>query len=227
MVAAPTPRRMAALKAALFAACLLPLAGLAYSLIADTLGANPIEALTRGLGDWTLRFLLLTLAVTPLRRLAGVPWLIQLRRMLGLFAFFYAALHFVSYIWLDQFFDWGEIARDIVKRPFITVGFAAFLLLVPLAATSTNAMVRRLGGRRWRGLHRAVYAIAIFGVLHYWWMVKKDVTQPAIYAVLLAILLGLRLLWRLQELQRQDHGLRLARGPGAQGGRTAAGGRRS
>lgn len=227
MVAAPAPRRMAAIKAAVFAACLLPLVSLAYGVVADTLGANPIEALTRGLGDWTLRFLLLTLTVTPLRRLTGLPWLVQLRRMLGLFAFFYAALHFVSYIWLDQFFDWGEIARDIVKRPFITVGFAAFLLLVPLAATSTNAMVRRLGGRRWRSLHRAVYAIAVLGVLHYWWMVKKDVTQPAIYAVLLAALLGLRLLWRLQELQRQGHGLRLARGPGAQGGGTAAEGRRS
>lgn len=198
---APGPRRMAAIKALVFAACLLPLAALIHGLLTDRLGANPIEALTRGLGEWTLRLLLLTLAVTPLRRLAGLPWLIQLRRMLGLYAFFYAVLHFMSYLWLDQFFDWGEIGKDIVKRPFITVGFAAFLLLIPLAATSTNAMVRRLGGERWRRLHRAVYAIAVLGVLHYWWLVKKDVTQPAIYAVLLAVLLGLRLLWYLQSVR--------------------------
>jgi sulfoxide reductase heme-binding subunit YedZ len=195
----PGPRQMAAIRGFLFAACLLPLTSLVYGLLTDRLGANPIEALTRGLGEWTLRFLLITLAVTPLRRLAGLPWLIQFRRMLGLYTFFYAVLHLLSYVWLDQFFDWMEIAKDIVKRPFITVGFAAFLLLVPLAATSTNAMVRRLGGRRWRNLHRSVYAIAILGVLHYWWLVKKDVTQPAIYAVLLAVLLGLRLFWHIQE----------------------------
>jgi sulfoxide reductase heme-binding subunit YedZ len=177
----PGPRQMAAIRGFLFAACLLPLTSLVYGLLTDRLGANPIEALTRGLGEWTLRFLLITLAVTPLRRLAGLPWLIQFRRMLGLYTFFYAVLHLLSYVWLDQFFDWMEIAKDIVKRPFITVGFAAFLLLVPLAATSTNAMVRRLGGRR------------------YWWLVKKDVTQPAIYAVLLAVLLGLRLFWHIQE----------------------------
>lgn len=195
----PAPRQLAGIKAALFAACLLPLASLVYGLFADTLGANPIEALTRGLGDWTLRFLLLTLAVTPLRRLAGLPWLLQLRRLLGLYAFFYASLHLLSYLWLDQFFDWAEIARDIVKRPFITAGFAAFTLLLPLAATSTNAMIRRLGGRRWRALHRSVYVVAILGVLHYGWLVKKDITEPAIYALVLAVLLGLRLYWHLQE----------------------------
>lgn len=197
-----SPRRMRWLKAGLFAACLLPLAHLAYALATDDLGANPIEALTRGLGDWALRCLLLTLAVTPLRRLTGMNWLIQMRRMLGLFAFFYAALHFTSYVWLDQFFDWSAIAKDIVKRPFITVGFAAFVLLLPLAATSTNAMIRRLGGRRWRRLHSSVYAIAVFGVLHYWWLVKRDLTQPALYALILALLLGLRLAWRLQEIRR-------------------------
>jgi sulfoxide reductase heme-binding subunit YedZ len=193
-----SPRQFAALKTALFILCLGPLASLIYGLLTDTLGANPIEALTRGLGDWTLRFLLITLTVTPLRRLTGLNWLIRLRRMLGLYTFFYALLHFTSYVWLDQFFDWADIWKDIVKRPFITVGFASFLLLIPLAGTSTNAMIKRLGGRRWQALHRAVYVIAGFGALHYWWMVKKDLTQPAIYAGVLALLLGVRLYWALR-----------------------------
>ena len=194
-----SPRQFTALKAALFVLCLGPLASLVSGLLADSLGANPIEALTRGLGDWTLRLLLITLAVTPLRRLTGLNWLLRLRRMLGLFTFFYATLHFLSYVWLDQFFDWAAIWKDIVKRPFITVGFTAFLLLIPLAATSSNAMIKRLGGRLWQALHRTVYAIAVFAVLHYWWMVKKDITQPAIYAAVLALLLGLRLYWALQR----------------------------
>ena len=194
-----SPRQFTTLKAALFVLCLGPLASLVYGLISDSLGANPIEALTRGLGDWTLRLLLITLAVTPLRRLSGLNWLLRLRRMLGLFTFFYAALHLTSYVWLDQFFDWAAIWKDIVKRPFITVGFTAFLLLIPLAATSNNAMIKRLGGRLWQALHRTVYAIAVFAVLHYWWMVKKDITQPAIYAAVLALLLGLRLYWALQR----------------------------
>ncbi|MDO9226424.1 MAG: protein-methionine-sulfoxide reductase heme-binding subunit MsrQ [Pseudomonadota bacterium] len=185
------------LKASLFLLCLGPLASLIYGVLTDSLGANPIEALTRGLGDWALRFLLITLAVTPLRRLAGLDWLLRLRRMLGLFAFFYACLHFTSYLWLDQFFDWAEIGKDIVKRPFISIGFASFLLLIPLAITSNNAMIRRLGGRRWRQLHRVVYAIAMFAVLHYWWMVKQDITQPVLYAVALAGLLGVRLYWAI------------------------------
>jgi sulfoxide reductase heme-binding subunit YedZ len=193
-----SPRQFAALKTALFILCLGPLASLIYGLLTDTLGANPIEALTRCLGDWTLRFLLITLTVTPLRRLTGLNWLIRLRRMLGLYTFFYALLHFTSYVWLDQFFDWADIWKDIVKRPFITVGFASFLLLIPLAGTSTNAMIKRLGGRRWQALHRAVYVIAGFGALHYWWMVKKDLTQPAIYAGVLALLLGVRLYWALR-----------------------------
>ena len=194
-----SPRQFTTLKATLFVLCLGPLASLVYGLISDSLGANPIEALTRGLGDWTLRLLLITLAVTPLRRLSGLNWLLRLRRMLGLFTFFYAALHLTSYVWLDQFFDWAAIWKDIVKRPFITVGFTAFLLLIPLAATSNNAMIKRLGGRLWQALHRTVYAIAVFAVLHYWWMVKKDITQPAIYAAVLALLLGLRLYWALQR----------------------------
>lgn len=194
---------IALLKALVFAAGLGPLAYYGWGAWQDALGANPIEAVTRGFGTWTLNFLLITLAVTPLRRLSGWNWLIRLRRMLGLFAFFYASLHLTTYLWLDQFFDWAAIGKDILKRPFITAGMAAFLLLVPLAATSNQAMIRRLGGRRWQSLHRTVYAIAIIAVLHYWWLVKADTSQPALYAVILALLLGLRAWWRNQERQQQ------------------------
>ena len=142
---------------------------------------------------------MVTLCVTPLRRLANLPWLLRLRRMLGLFAFFYASLHFTTYIWLDQFFDVKEIVKDVVKRPFITVGFAAFVLLIPLAATSTNSMVRRLGAKRWQTLHRLVYLIGGLGVIHFWWLVKKDITEPFIFAVLLAALLIIRLLYLLRQ----------------------------
>lgn len=199
----PTPRRIAAAKTLLFVVCLLPLGLLVWEATHDALGANPIEAATRRLGDWTLNFLLMTLTATPLRRLSGWNWLLRLRRMLGLFAFFYACLHVTSYVWLDQFFDWTEIATDIVKRPFITAGFVAFCLLLPLAATSNNAMVRRLGGRRWQALHRSVYLIAVLGVLHYAWMVKRDLALPLIYAAIAALLLGVRALWREQERRRQ------------------------
>lgn len=197
------PQRIAALKAAVFAVCLLPLVQLAWGAYTDNLGANPIEVITRDLGTWTLRFLLITLCVTPLRKLLQWNWLLRLRRMLGLYAFFYGTLHFLTYLWLDQFFDWQSIVKDIAKRPFITVGFTAFVLLVPLATTSTNAMVRRLGGRRWQQLHRTVYAIATLGVVHYWWLVKKDITQPLIYALILGALLGIRMWWLAQEKQRQ------------------------
>lgn len=199
----PSPGQLSAIKAVLFAVCLLPLAHLGYGLFTDNLGANPVEAVIRGLGDWALRLLLLTLAVTPLRRLSGWHWLLRLRRMFGLFVFFYALLHVLGYIWVEQFFDWSAILDDIVKRPFITVGFTAFLLLLPLAATSNNAMIRRLGGKRWQSLHRAVYAIGVLAVVHYWWMVKVDVTQPAIYAIVLAVLLGSRFYWRWRDLVTQ------------------------
>lgn len=199
----PNPQQLSALKAALFALCLVPLAQLGWLGWSDALGANPIELITRHLGKWTLNFLLITLAVTPLRHLTGWHWLIRLRRMLGLYAFFYALLHFLTYLWLDQFFDWASIVRDIAKRPFITTGFTAFLLLIPLAATSNAAMVKRLGGRRWTQLHRGVYAIAIVGVIHYWWLVKKDITLPLLYAVLLGALLGFRALRLAKERQRQ------------------------
>lgn len=166
------------------------------------LGANPIEFITRDLGDWTLIFLMITLAVTPLRRLTSWAWLIKLRRMLGLFAFFYASLHFVTYIWLDQFLDLQDIVKDVIKRPFITVGFAAFVCLLPLAVTSTNAMVKRLGGKRWQALHRLAYVIAILGVVHYWWLVKKDIREPLLYAAILLLLLGLRIYWALKKRQQ-------------------------
>lgn len=184
---------MSWIKALVFMLCLVPLALLGVDTYKDNLGANPIEAITHFTGTWTLVFLLITLSVTPLRRLTGINTLIRLRRMLGLYAFFYACLHLVTYFWLDQFFDWPAIIKDIIKRPFITVGFFAFVLLIPLAVTSTNAMVKRLGGRRWQLLHRLVYVIAIAGVVHYLWLVKKDLTQPLIYAALLTLLLGYRL----------------------------------
>ena len=175
-----------------FLLCLIPLARLGWLGMSDGLGANPIEFITRSTGTWTLVFLMITLSVTPLRRITGWNGLIRFRRMLGLFAFFYVCLHFTTYIWLDQFFDWAEIVKDVIKRPFITVGFVSFVLLIPLAVTSTNAMQRRLK-RRWQLLHRLVYLIAIGGVVHYWWLVKKDITQPVLYALVLAALLGFRL----------------------------------
>jgi sulfoxide reductase heme-binding subunit YedZ len=184
------------LKSSLFALCLVPAARLVWLGLHDGLGANPIEFVIRSLGTWTLVLLLTTLAITPLRRLTGLNALIRVRRMLGLFAFFYASLHFLAYVGLDQFFDFRQILADIVKRPYITVGFTSFVLLIPLAVTSTNAMQRRLGGRRWQRLHRLVYAVAVGGVVHYLWLVKKDLTEPVLYVLVLALSLGVRLWWR-------------------------------
>jgi len=185
-----------AFKPLVFALCLLPALLLVWWAFAGGLGANPIEAITHHTGDWTLRFLLITLAVTPVRRLTGWNPVIRFRRMLGLFAFFYAALHLLTYVWLDQFFSWPAIVKDVVKRPFITVGFTAFVVLVPLAATSTAGMIRRLGGRAWRRLHRLIYLAAVAGVVHYWWLVKADIRRPMRYGLVLAVLLSLRL-WPL------------------------------
>ncbi|KVW96911.1 sulfite oxidase heme-binding subunit YedZ [Thiobacillus denitrificans] len=196
----------------IFGICLLPLARLVFLGGSDGLGANPIEFITRSTGIWTLVGLLLTLSVTPLRRLSGRADLIRYRRMLGLFTFFYAGLHFVTYIWLDQFFDPAAIARDIVKRPFITVGFTAFVLLIPLAMTSTHAMMRRLG-RRWQLLHRLVYLIALLGVIHYLWLVKKDLTEPLIYGTVLIVLLAMRLPWCVTLLQTARNRFAPARFP--------------
>jgi methionine sulfoxide reductase heme-binding subunit len=181
-------------KSALFLACVAPLGVLGFRIASGGLGANPVEEVLHFTGDWALRLLLGTLAVTPLRRLTGQGWLVRWRRMLGLFAFFYAVLHFMVYLVLDRQLDWGEIIADLGKRPYITVGFAALLFMVPLAVTSTRGWVRRLG-RRWQRLHRVVYLIAVLGVLHYLWLVKADLREPLVYAAVLALLLVLRLPW--------------------------------
>lgn len=180
------------LKPVAFFVCLLPLIILTWQLFAGLLGANPIDEVADNTGEWALRFLLITLLATPLKRLFGWAWTIRIRRMLGLFAFFYASLHLFTYLWLDQFFDWGEIWLDILDRPFITVGMLAFTLLLPLAITSNNYMIRRLG-RNWKRLHRLAYVIPALGVLHFWWLVKADVLEPLVYGAVLAVLLGSRL----------------------------------
>jgi methionine sulfoxide reductase heme-binding subunit len=172
--------------------CLLPLAMLVVNGYRGELGANPIEYITRATGDWTMRFLLISLAVTPLRRLAKQPDLIRFRRMLGLFSFFYAVLHLITWVWLDKFFDLGEMWADVVKRRFITMGMLAFLLLIPLAATSTAGAIRRMGGKNWQRLHRLVYVSAAAGVVHYLWLVKSDIRMPVLYGAILAVLLLLR-----------------------------------
>lgn len=178
-------------KPLVFLLCLLPLAWLVYGAVANQLGANPAEALIRGLGDWALRFLCIALAVTPVRIHTRTPQLARYRRMLGLFVAFYATLHLVAYAWLDMGLDVADIGRDILKRPFILVGFTAWLLLVPLALTSTNGMVRRLGGKAWRALHRLVYLVAPLALLHFFWMRagKNDFAEVAVYAVILGALL--------------------------------------
>lgn len=190
----PTHRFSFIGKPLIFMASLLPLAWLCWLAWQDRLGANPVETLSHRTGDWSLRFLLLTLAVTPLRRLSGWNGLQKFRRMLGLFAFFYVCLHFGVYLIFDQFFDWAGIVEDVAKRPYITVGFAGWLLLIPLAVTSTNGMIKRLG-RNWQRLHRLVYVIGALGVLHYLWLVKADLTEPLLYGGILGVLLGYRLWW--------------------------------
>ena len=184
------------LKPWVFAACLIPLGLLVWRGFTGGLTANPIEFITHRTGDWTLRFLLIALAITPLRRATGWNGLAQLRRMVGLFAFFYATLHFSTYLVFDFFFAFDLIVEDIVERRFITAGFTGFVLLIPLALTSTHRMTRRLGGKRWRRLHRLVYVAAVAGVVHYLWLVKVDIGPPLIYAGILAVLLGARLWFR-------------------------------
>ena len=180
-------------KPVVFLICLVPLAALGWQALHGELTANPIEFITHATGDWTLRFLIITLCVTPLRKILRLPELIRFRRMLGLFAFFYACLHFTTYIWLDKFFDLSEMWKDIAKRKYITVGFTAFLLLIPLAITSTAGWIRRLGGMRWQQLHRLIYFSATLGVIHYYWLVKSAVIRPLTYGAIVAVLL----LWRL------------------------------
>lgn len=179
-------------KAALFVLALVPFGELIWRILHNQLGANPVEFLQRALGDWTLRFLVFTLAITPFRKLFNLPELIRFRRMLGLFAFFYVSLHFLTYLGPDQSFSLSAMGKDVAKRPFITGGFAGLLLLIPLAITSTAGWIRRLGGRRWQLLHRGIYFAAICGVIHFYWLVKSDIRKPVFYGVLVAILL----LWR-------------------------------
>ena len=181
-------------KPVVFLACLGPLARLGWKAYNHALGANPIEVITHSTGDWTLIFLLVTLAITPIRKLSGQLWLIRFRRMFGLFAFFYVVLHFLTYIWLDKFFDLHEMLTDIAKRKFITVGLAGFVLLIPLAITSTTGWIRCLGGKRWQRLHQLIYVSATAGVIHYWWLVKKDIHKPLEYAVVLGVLLSYRIM---------------------------------
>lgn len=188
-----TQSRIVLIKAAVWASCLAPLIRLAWKGLDGGLGANPIEFITLSTGTWTLVFLLVTLAVTPLRRLSGRTWLVRLRRLVGLFAFYYGMLHFITYVWLDKFFDVPDMVKDVAKRPFITAGFLAFLLLIPLAATSTEGAMRRMGDRRWQLLHRFIYVSGILAVVHFWWKVKADVRKPAICAAVLAALLAFRL----------------------------------
>ena len=179
------------IKPVVFILALLPIVLLSRSFYLDELGANPFEVFTRSTGEWTLRFLLITLAMTPLRQLTTSAWPLRLRRMLGLFTFFYVCVHLLTYIWLDHFFDWGEIWIDIVKRPYITFGMLAFTLLIPLAITSTKKMMKRLG-KRWKLLHKLIYAIAILGVLHFLLLVKADLREPIIYAFILFVLFLVR-----------------------------------
>src|SRR5271166_4012760 len=190
-------------KIAIFLAALIPLARLLWKALHDGLGANPIEVITHSTGDWTLILVLTTLSITPLRRITHQYWLIGVRRMVGLFAIFYGTLHFLTYIWLDKFFDVHEMLKDIAKRPFITVGFSAFVLMIPLALTSTAWSIRRLGGKNWQRLHRLIYLTGILGVVHYYWLVKADVRKPIEFGVVLSLLLAYRVAIWVSENRRQ------------------------
>ena len=203
--------RVKLLKVVVFLAALGPLARLIWRAYQGTLGANPIEFITRSTGEWVLVFLMATLAITPLRKLLGIPDLIRFRRMLGLFAFFYACLHLMTYVWLDQNFNFAGMIPDVYKRPFITAGFTAFLLMLPLALTSTRGWIRRLGGKRWLGLHRLIYFSALAGVIHFLWLVKRVTIRPQTYAAIFGILMFSRLLLWLGPMLRN----RVARPPSA------------
>ena len=197
-------KRLRWIKIPVFLLCLAPVALLVWKGFQQDLGANPIEFITHATGDWTIRFLCITLAVTPLRRLLGLPDLIRFRRMVGLFAFFYGCLHFMTYLWLDKFFDLSEIAKDVWKRPFITAGFLGFVAMIPLAVTSTSGWIRRLGGRRWNLLHRLIYVSACAGVIHYYWLVKSDVRLPLLYASIVGVLLGYRVIAKQVSVPRRN-----------------------
>ena len=199
----PGARQLTLIKVIVAALSLLPLARIVWLTVSGRL-VEPIEFITRATGDWTLYFLCIALAVTPLRRLTSWNWLLKLRRMLGLFAFFYALLHFTTFLWFDHFFDLAAMWNDVLKRPFITVGFSAFVLLIPLALTSTKGMQRRLGGKRWMWLHRLIYLIAPLGILHFWWMKagKNDFAEPIAVGLVVALLLGARIYWAWHRRRR-------------------------
>lgn len=202
----PDRSRIKIIKAVLFFICLVPLIRLFWLGIQDDLSANPVEFVERSTGYWALFILMVTLALTPIRLLTGVVWPIQLRRMLGLFMFFYACLHITTYLWLDYSFMWAEISKDIIKHPYVLVGFSAFLFTIPLAATSNNVMIRRLK-TRWKKLHQLVYLIAILGVVHFWWLVKKDIREPLLFAIILMILFGIRIYYKGLVKKRTKPGI--------------------
>ncbi len=183
------------IKIGLFILCLLPILRLVWQGFNDNLSANPIEFIERNTGYWALLILLITLSLTPLRLTTKIIWPVQLRRMLGLFMFFYAVLHLITYLFLDYNFEWSDILKDIIKHPYVLVGFSAFILTIPLAATSNNAMIKKLG-TRWKTLHKSVYLIAILGVIHFWWLVKKDLREPILFAIILTLLLLVRIYFK-------------------------------
>jgi len=200
----PSPKEnlIRVFKVMVFLLCLGPVAVLTWKGFHDLLGANPIDVITRTTGRWTLNFLLITLAITPLRRISGMPWMIRFRRMVGLYAFFYGSLHLMTYVWLDKFFDVHEMLHDIVKRRFITAGLTAWALMLPLALTSTTGWIRRLGGKRWQKLHRLIYFSAAAGVIHFIWLVKVDLRKPLTYGAIWAVLIAYRMtLWVTARLK--------------------------
>ena len=200
----PTPSQFKGIKAAIFIASLIPLVRMVYLSVIGAL-PDPLAFITHSSGDWALYFLVITLTVTPLRRLLKWNWLVRLRRMVGLYAFFYAFIHFTAFLWFDHWFDVAAMWKDVLKRPFITVGFIAFVLLIPLAVTSNNAMIRKLGGKVWQRIHRLIYVIAPLAILHYWWMksAKNNIAQPLIFGVIVAVLLGVRVVWSVTKKKAQ------------------------
>ncbi|HLW54631.1 MAG TPA: protein-methionine-sulfoxide reductase heme-binding subunit MsrQ [Candidatus Angelobacter sp.] len=200
----PSPRLLRVLKVVAFLLCLGPLSVLLWKGFNHQLGANPVDVITRTTGRWTLTFLLITLSVTPLRKILHLPWLIRFRRMIGLFAFFYGTLHLTTYVWLDKFFDVSAMLHDIAKRRFITAGMTAWAAMLPLALTSTAGWIRRMGGKRWQAVHRLIYLSAAAGVIHFIWLVKADLRRPLTYGAILTILLGFRMLeWAIAKARQR------------------------
>src|SRR5215813_11096948 len=205
MMTSPSPTVVRGLKVLVFLLCLGPATVLLWKGLHDQLGANPVDVITRSTGKWTLTFLLITLSISPLRKLASSPWLVRFRRMLGLFAFFYGSLHLMTYVWLDKFFDVEAMLHDIAKRRFITAGMTAWSLLLPLALTSTAGWIRRLGGKRWQNLHRLIYLSATAGVIHFIWLVKADLRRPLTYGAILGTLLVLRIvMWAIGKARMRE-----------------------